>query len=111
MPGVMHIVWKMNHGGLECLVRDLCIRQRHFGLQPMIVETGPEAGRMVEDLNAGICSVYRCPLSPKYSFVFRLGKLLRKTNPAIIHHHAFGTAILSAMAGRLSGVPWTVETM
>ena len=109
-PTVVHVVWEMNYGGIETLVRELCQWQLAHGAEPAIIETGPAPGQMVPELRALGLPVYQCPLNPKISFVSRLSTLLRAIKPAAVHHHCFGTAFLAALAARLAGVPCIVET-
>jgi len=109
-PKVAHIVWEMNYGGIEALVRELCQWQSAHGTEPCIIETGPVAGKMNPELRGLGFAVHQCSLNPKRSFVSRLTTLLRAIKPAAIHHHCFGTAFLAAFAARLAGVSCTVET-
>jgi glycosyltransferase involved in cell wall biosynthesis len=109
-PTVVHVVWEMNYGGIETLVRELCQWQSAHGAEPAIIETGPATGQMAAELRTLGLAVYQCPLNPKRSFVSRLSTLLRTIKPLAVHHHCFGTAFLAAFAARLAGVPCTVET-
>ena len=111
MVDVLHVVWQMNPGGIEVLVREMCMRQREFGLRSAIVEIGSTTGQMIEDLKANKFPVYHCPLNPKHSFVRRLSKLFKNIKPRAIHHHAYKTSVMSAMAAKLSGVSCVVETI
>ena len=107
---ILHVVFQMNVGGLEMLLKDICKRENYFGIKTAIIEIGPQKGCMFEEINAEISPMYRCALYPKKTFVFRLAKLLRELKPKAVHHHAMETAFLSAIASKLARVPCIVET-
>lgn len=107
---LVHIMHRMDIGGKENGVVNLCNRIDNNMFQPIlccIEDTGPMANRLnpeVEVVNLN------CAEKGALLRLIRLTSLFRKMRPHIVHTHGWGGGVLEGViAARLGGVPVVIN--
>jgi sugar transferase (PEP-CTERM/EpsH1 system associated) len=107
---VMHVLSKLDTGGLENGVVNLCNNLDRARFEPMICclnDIGPMAQRLKTDIR-----LFNLNLSDRRDLFYplRLAAFFRKENPDIVHTHGWGQWSLYAIIGaRLGGIPVVIN--
>ncbi len=115
---VLHLITRVTLGGTVSDIIDSVLATARGGYRT-ILATGVEDGEisMVEDARARGCRVEVIPelkrkISPAKDLValWRIVRLLRREQVALLHTHTSKAGFLGRLAGRLSGTPAVVHT-
>ncbi|MFH0815177.1 MAG: glycosyltransferase [Candidatus Falkowbacteria bacterium] len=108
---IIHIIGKLQMGGAERLLYDLCrkIDKEKFSVQVVTVHGGGAAQKMFE--TAGI-KVVNFNKAEKWDFavIKRLADYLRGERPDVAHTHLFAGDFWGGIAARRAGVPQLIST-
>jgi glycosyltransferase involved in cell wall biosynthesis len=120
-PLVLQVVTRLNVGGITQQVILLARELRLHGYNAEIVtgQPGPAEGNKADQARAAgipVMDVRRLsnrltnPVADLLAFL-ALVRLFRRRRPAIVHLYMFKARVLGAVAARVAGVPFVVETL
>ncbi|MEV0005018.1 glycosyltransferase [Micromonospora sp. NPDC050980] len=108
---VVHVLGSLDRGGIETASLDLCRSIPPDEVHQTFVTTGGWLGALADDYRAAGADVTQCPGAPRWSFLFRMWRLLRRLRPDAVVGHIRLTSAPILLVARLCGVPVRVARM
>ena len=111
MIRVIHIIGRLNYGGAEKLLLDLCrkIDKEKFEVSVVVLQDNNPLAEAFE--NAGIKLEYFHKKGKlDFGVINRVARYLKEENPDVVHTHLFGADYWGSLAARKAGVEKIIST-
>lgn len=110
---VMHIVGRLNYGGIETIIRDFAKRFPRDRILQTVCCILPGEGSLSGEVRREGVSVHVLPYSSRrlITFVSHLSALIRKERIDIVHSHIFYSTLWMSVASLLGGARGFVSTI
>jgi glycosyltransferase involved in cell wall biosynthesis len=110
-PVVVHVLGKLDRGGVETVVLNLCHAIPATEFQQVFLTTGDGEGRLAPRFRAAGARVHRLPIRPIWTFPLRLWRCLRAIRPrAVVSHVSLVSGLVLTVAAA-AGVPVRIARM
>ncbi len=101
---ILHLLGRLEVGGAERMLLSLCRAMPQEQYSQSVVALSGRSGRLTgEFASAGVPEI-RCGMTPRFSFPYRLCRVLRQLQPDVVVSHVSLASGFLLMLARLSGV-------
>jgi len=110
---VLHIVGRLNYGGIETIIRDFAKRLPRDRIMQTICCILPGEGALTEEVRRAGVVVHVIPYNSRriISFLRNLSAFIRNEGIDVVHSHIFFSTVWIALASKLGGVKGFVSTI
>lgn len=108
---VVHVLGTLDRGGVETIALRQCRTIPPDQARLTFVTLGEREGLLATQFEAAGARIHRCPLSPKWTFPFRLWRLLRALRPDVVESHVSLVSGLVLTVAAFAGVDVRIARM